>query len=256
LKNRKFNFNIGEFTWLVLLLAISFYFYRLVHLGYISMFINPNMSKYVVFASGVLLMLGLFQIPKIINTSESKPKFGYLIFIIPIIIGILVKPIGLTQQITEAKGVSIVQNSTQTSATTVKNSNTINQDTEIVFNDKNYFTFLNGIDDDPNKFKNFKITLTGFVYKDNTLKDGQFVISRILMICCAADTQVVGLLCDYNGQNLAKDTWVQITGVLDTINYTDSTKQNSLIPLIKVQSIKKVDPPKSKYIYLNLEFGR
>lgn len=252
MNNRKFNFNISEFTWLVLLLSISFFFYRLAHLGYIGMFINPNMSKYVIFASGALLILALFQIPKIFNTPTSKPKFGYLIFVFPIVIGILVNPVGLTQQITEAKGVNIIQDTTPTNTKVIKTNTTLNQDNEIVINDKNFFTYLNGINDDPNKFKNYKITLTGFVYKDNTMKNGQLVSARMLMTCCAADTQVVGFLCDYNGQTIAKDTWVQITGVLDTTNYTDSSSnQDSLIPLIKVQSIKKVNPPTSKYIYIN-----
>lgn len=250
MSNKRFNFNIGEFTWLILLFAISFYFYRLVHLGEIRMFINPNMNKYVVFASVSLLILGIFQIPKILNTPEGKPKFGSLIFAIPVIIGVLVNPIGLTQGITEAKGVNFTQDSTPESTKKVKNSTPSTSSGEIIMNDKNYFDFLNAISDEPNKFKNYKINLTGFVYKDENIKDGRFVIARMLMICCAADAQTVGLLCDYKGEDFDKGTWVQITGILDT---TDSyaNKQDSLIPLIRVQSIKKIEAPVSKYIYLN-----
>jgi TIGR03943 family protein len=252
LNNKKLNFNLGEFTWLILMLAISFYFYRLVHTKNIYMFINPNMVKYVVFASGALLILAFFQIPKIINTLEHKPKFGYLIFMIPIIIGILVNPVGLTEQVTQVKGVNIVEDTTTRTKPIINSDSTIHQEGQIVMEDKNYFTFLTGIAEEPNKFKNFKITLTGFVYKNNNIKNGQFIIARMLMTCCAADTQVVGFLCDYNEQNLDKDAWVEITGVLDTTNYTDSnSKQDSLIPLIKVQSVKKVVPPASKYIYIN-----
>lgn len=74
----------------------------------------------------------------------------------------------------------------------------------------------------------------------------------MLMVCCAADTQIIGFLFNYNGQNLDKDTWVQIIAVLDTTNYTDSSsKENFLIPLIKVENIKKINPPTSKYVYIN-----
>lgn len=249
---KKVNFNIGEFTWFILLLAISFYFYKLVSSRNINMFINPSMSKYVIFASAALLILGIFQIPKIIFTPNSKAKFGYLIFAIPIIIGILVNPVGLNQQIADAKGVNVVQNTAQTNTKVTKGNSIMTENKEIVLTEKNFFTFLNGINDDPSKFKNYKITLTGFVYKDATIKPNQFVIARMLMVCCAADTQVVGFLCDYDGQNLDKDTWIQITGVLDTTNYTDSSsKENSLIPLIKVKSIKKINTPTSKYVYIN-----
>ncbi|WP_411679554.1 TIGR03943 family putative permease subunit [Clostridium thailandense] len=250
MSNKRFNFNIGEFTWLILLFAISFYFYRIVHLGEISMFINPNMNKYVIFASVSLSILGIFQIPKILNTPEGKPKFGYLIFAIPVIIGVLVNPIGLTQGITEAKGVNFTQDSTAVSTKRIINNEIKNTNSEIIMNDKNYFAFLNAISEEPNKFKNYKINLTGFVYRDENIKDGRFIIARMLMICCAADAQTVGLLCDYKGQKFDKGTWVQVTGTLDTIYYDDN-KQDSLIPLIKVKSVKKIEPPVSKYIYLN-----
>ncbi|KZL91440.1 TIGR03943 family putative permease subunit [Clostridium magnum] len=250
--NKKINFNIGEFTWFILLLAISFYFYKLVSSGNVTMFISPSMSKYVLFASIALLILGIFQLPKIINTPNGKAKFGYLIFAIPIIIGILVDPVGLNQQIADAKGVNVVQNTSQTNAKAIKENSTITKNNEIILNEKNFFTYVNGINDDPNKFKDYRITLTGFVYKDDSIKHNQFVIARMLMVYCAADTQIIGFLCNYDGQNLDKDTWVQITGVLDTTNYTDSSsKENFLIPLIKVQSIKKVNPPASKYVYIN-----
>jgi putative membrane protein len=249
---KKVNFNIGEFTWFILLLAISFYFYKLVSSGNVNMFISPSMSKYVMFASTALLILAIFQLPKIINTPNGKAEFGYLIFALPIIIGILVNPVGLNQQIADAKGVNVVQNTAQTNTRMIKENSTITESKEIVLNEKNFFTFLNGINDDPTKFKNYKITLTGFLYKDATIKPNQFVIARMLMVCCAADTQIIGFLCDYNGQNLEKDAWVQITGVLDATNYTDSSsKENSLIPLIKVESIKKINTPTSKYVYIN-----
>lgn len=250
MSNNKFNFNIGEFTWLILLFAISFYFYSLVHSGQISIFINPNMNKYVIFASVSLFILGIFQIPKIINTTELKPKFGYLIFVIPVIIGILVNPIGLTQGVAETKSVNFTQDSAPASAKKVKNNTPVTSGGEIIMNGKNYFTFLNAISDKPNKFKNYKINLTGFVYKNENTKNGKFIIARMLMICCAADAQTVGFLCDYKGQDFNNGTWVQITGILDTTDYVDN-KQKSLIPLIKVQSIKKIELPKSKYIYLN-----
>ncbi len=252
MNTKKFNFNIGEFTWCILLLALSFYFYKLVSSREINMFINPTMSKYVMFASIALLVLGIFQIPKIINTPNDKPAFGYLIFAIPIIIGILVNPVGLNQEIADTKGVNVVQNTTQASTKILKENSNTTKNGEIVINEKNFFTFLNEINDDPIKFKNYKITLTGFVYKNDNIKANQFVIARMLMVCCAADTQIVGFLCDYNQQNIDKDTWVQISGILDTTNYIDnSSKQASLIPIIKIQSIKKVDTPASKYIYIN-----
>lgn len=90
-----------------------------------------------------------------------------------------------------------------------------------------------------------------FYLQNDNIKANQFVIARMLMVCCAADAQIVGFLCDSSAQNLDKNTWVQVTGILDATNYTDnSSKQTSLIPLIKIQSIKKVNPPASKYIYI------
>ncbi|MCI1945002.1 TIGR03943 family putative permease subunit [Clostridium luticellarii] len=246
-KKSSLNINIGELTWFIILIAISLYFFTLVYTGNIKIFIHPAMIKYTIFASVFLLILSIFQLPKIFKNKYDKPRPGYIIFAIPIIIGILANPLELNQNASNSKNITLVQNSDM-----LKDTSSINKSGPIVFNDNNYLNMMNEINDTPNKFKNRQIVLKGFIYRDSSLDKNQFVIARELMTCCAADTQIIGFLCSYNGPAIDADTWIQVTGTLSTTNYIDAnSKQKSLLPLLEIKNISKIPLPKSKYIYFN-----
>ena len=57
------------------------------------------------------------------------------------------------------------------------------------------------------------INMKGFVYKQKGLDKDEFILSRILVSCCAADAQLVGVLCDYSRRKeFTEGTWVNIEG--------------------------------------------
>lgn len=90
-----------------------------------------------------------------------------------------------------------------------------------------------------------EIEITGFIYKDTTLNDNEFIIGRFVMACCAADLQVVGIKCDSNNQEIySKDTWVKIRGKLKT-----ETVKYAVNPVIVVEHIEKDPNPKTEYLY-------
>jgi putative membrane protein len=66
----------------------------------------------------------------------------------------------------------------------------------LVFDQDNYYENLYNIYKDLDAFVGRDVELTGFVFKDSdTLQGDEFVAARLLMVCCAADMQTVGLLC-------------------------------------------------------------
>lgn len=95
------------------------------------------------------------------------------------------------------------------------------EDKEIVLNTKNYYrtvlTMTNRVED----FQDYDIIMTGYVSKhDKTLKDKDFFLSRVLMICCAADVAPFGLPCQYKGkEELHEGQWIMIKGKVSKRNY-------------------------------------
>lgn len=93
--------------------------------------------------------------------------------------------------------------------------------------------------------------MSGFVYRADNMADTQFAVGRIAMSCCSADAMPYGVLADFeDASSYADNTWVEVTGTLDTTTFNSY----ELVHL-KITSITKIDAPKSAYVYPNYEFG-
>ncbi|MCO1594066.1 TIGR03943 family protein [Micromonospora sp. RHAY321] len=91
---------------------------------------------------------------------------------------------------------------------------------------------------------NRRVELTGFVTPG---PDGQPILARMVMSCCAADGRPVKLGMSGNAPTgLANDTWIQVTG-----RYTDRLTRDPVndeeIPYIEVDFWRQVTAPKDPY---------
>jgi len=93
--------------------------------------------------------------------------------------------------------------------------------------------------------------MKGFIYKQKGLIKDEFILSRIVVSCCVADSQLLGVLCNYpEGEIFAEGTWVNIDGTLSKREYKDSKSgEISVIPIIKISKIEKSDVQNNEYIY-------
>ncbi|MEU7755863.1 hypothetical protein [Micromonospora sp. NPDC049171] len=87
-------------------------------------------------------------------------------------------------------------------------------------------------------------SITGFITPG---PDGQPILARMILSCCAADGRPVKLGMAGNAPTgLANDTWIQVTG-----RYTDRVTRDSVndeeIPHIDVESWRQVTAPKDPY---------
>jgi putative membrane protein len=95
-----------------------------------------------------------------------------------------------------------------------------------------------------------KVELSGFIYRESGMSADQFVVARFALQCCSADAIPYGLLIKYTGdKSYADDSWVKITGTLQTTTY-----KNQKIIQIDATQVVKLEAPKSQYVYPNLEF--
>jgi len=119
------------------------------------------------------------------------------------------------------------------------------QNDMVVMDDGNYFRWLKEIYDNMETYRGKKIEVVGFVFKDKQVKANEFVPARLLMTCCTADLQTVGMLCRYdNAKSLARDAWVKVTGTIKIIDY-----KGVKIPVIVADSIVNADKPENEYVY-------
>jgi putative membrane protein len=98
---------------------------------------------------------------------------------------------------------------------------------------------------DTKKYENKTIELTGFVFRDKDFNDTSFIAARSLITCCAADTSIVGLICEYNdGKQLKNDTWIKVKGKIK-----DTSFNGQQMPMIVVEKCEEIEKPKNEYIY-------
>ena len=119
-------------------------------------------------------------------------------------------------------------------------------DSGIVMDSDTFTQWLTELYTKPDAWVGKKITATGSVWKDGELfEKNEFALARMMMICCAADMQPVGLLAQWSGaQELTDGEWVEITGTLSKKPY-----KAGFDPYIIVASVKKIDSPGREYIY-------
>ena len=85
----------------------------------------------------------------------------------------------------------------------------------------------------------------GFVFRDNAVKDNEFAPARLLMVCCTADRQTVGMLCRYDkAKSLKQDSWVKVTGTIRIIDF-----KGQKIPTIEADNVVETARPKNDYVY-------
>jgi putative membrane protein len=119
------------------------------------------------------------------------------------------------------------------------------QNPNIVMQDTVFNTYYEEISKDISKFKGRKITLKGFVYKEEGFVENQLVISRFLITHCVADATIIGFLSELEeASSIDEDTWVEAEGILNIITYNGTE-----LPFIKITEWKKISAPKDPYIY-------
>jgi putative membrane protein len=115
----------------------------------------------------------------------------------------------------------------------------------IEFNDSIYSTYYEEISSNINKYVGRKVSLKGFVYKEEGFAENQLVVSRFLVTHCVADASIIGFLSEFpDAASIENDTWIRVEGMIETGSYMDSP-----IPVIKVTKWEQADEPEVPYLY-------
>jgi len=243
-------FNTEEFVKFIIFIAFNALLCYLMKTGKINNYINPKMFIYIRITIVAIFILALFQLTKIFTVmTRNKFRVRHLMFFVVILIGFTAVPNSLNAEIADNKGVTIT-NSNNNSSTNENIKEDITGDI-ILFDDHNYYENIFKLEGKVQQYIGKKVIIRGFVYKEENFKENEFVVSRMLMSCCAADAQVIGLMCRWdNASQLNKEQWISVEGTLESTKYgSDDKDEGDIMPIIVVQKIENIEAPENPYIY-------
>lgn len=275
--------NLNELCWFLLLGALIVIVGKLIMFDELKYYLHPKMHFLVYAAEGILLILFLFQQRNLFKESKRTFRMGYFLFLIPLFMAVMAGDAGGI--IFENRTVNLT--GFQQSGSIVKTSQAYAQSGEVKSEEKVeispvYDMLPEGemnnpdpeatdptnpndiarVDSDPFLTTLFslgedaagkEVELEGFVYRDAVFSEDQFFVSRMLVSCCAADSQLVGLIVQTPlAKNYKDNEWVRVKGVtkmMPAINpYTNEEEQRIVIEVKEIETIEAYETP---YVYFS-----
>lgn len=271
--------NIGEFSWWLLLGALILSIGKLLVFDELKFYLHPKMFPFVIAAEIILIILFIHQQSRVFSDRSSKFRVGYFIFLIPLFMlvmagdasGIIfqnrtINLNGLPQKEVAKKSDENAQkeaapapelspvyqnlaegemNSPDPNATDPTDPNA----PKIIADDP-FLTTLFALGEDP---ENKEIMLEGFVYREESFSKEQFFVSRMLVNCCAADAELVGLVTQTPlAQNFNDNDWVRVKGVTKMkLVKNPYTQEDEERIVLEVSEIEKMEPLETPYVYFS-----
>lgn len=194
-----------------------------------------------------VFMVGLIRLQQIHSTEPDGQQHqlaeisgATLIFLtIPLIFGVLVpvRPLSTSSLSTRGMALSAPVSIGQQAFKTM----------EIAPDDRTVLDWIKifNYEKDLSAYLGKSANVTGFVYYDPRLKNGQFMVGRFTMTCCVADAFAIGMVVDWpENANLTENSWVNVKGTVDVV-----TIDGQKVPVIHAQVVKTIQAPEQPYLY-------
>lgn len=98
---------------------------------------------------------------------------------------------------------------------------------------------------DPAEFNGQTAEVIGFVYRAPSLTNTQFMVSRFVVTCCAADGTALAMVVNWpQTANLTDNTWVRVRGPVEAVFLNGQP-----IPRINAETVEPVPQPDHPYMY-------
>jgi uncharacterized repeat protein (TIGR03943 family) len=100
------------------------------------------------------------------------------------------------------------------------------------------------VDPEPSRHAGKPVRVTGFVYRDDRLPAGWFLVARFVLKCCAVDAQPVGLPVRADGAVPEPGRWVTVEGAWEVAE-VDGVRR----AVIKPEAVTATARPDQPYLY-------
>ena len=243
-------FNFDEFLWFIVLILLDISIIYLIFTGKIDFYIGKKMIKYIYITIVMISIITIFQIKNVFTSKGSNNlKKKLLPIVLTVILGVIsinkqetFKHIELNKELQESKASSIdmkslYEHELDDGLIKVKNDNkeilVVNEDNPMVLED---------IRENPKKYIGRNLEVHGFVCKESYLNKNQFIIGRIVMACCAADSKVVGIIGEYNkAYDLNENDNIIVRGTIGSSTIRDDNNASHRVPIVIIEKMEKLE---------------
>lgn len=248
---KKFNFD--EFLWFIVLFFLDLWIIYLTMANKINFYVGNNLIRYVYIAIIMLSIMSIFQIK---NIFTYKSNVSIKMKLIPILLALILALISIfnlktfkhtelskelienREKVIDIKSFYEHEFDYNLGKNSESNLNS-NKEEIIKVNEKNPM-ILEDIKINPKKYIGKKLEIHGFVCKESYLNSNQFIIGRIIITCCAADSKVVGIIGEYDKVNdLRENDNVKIEGRIGSSSIKDENNLTHNVPVIIVEDFEK-----------------
>lgn len=277
--------NIGEFCWWLLLGALIVVIGKLLIFDELKFYLHPKMNKFVISAEVILIVLFVYQQSRIFSKQVKPFKFGYFLFLIPMLMLILAgdasaiifenrnvtigslpktKSVGnvivgkeMPEEQSESTGDSVYDrlpadeidnpDPNATDPTDPNSKHVPGYQPPAIQGDP----FLDAIFSLNSESEGQEIELTGFVFKNENFKENEFHVSRMQMNCCVADSFLIGMLVKSPmAKELENNEWVRVKGTtkFESFPTHDGTGETKVL-IVDAITVEKVEPLETPYVY-------
>jgi len=240
-------FNLDEFLCFIVFILLDISIFYLAFTGKINFYIGKKMIKYIYITIVMLSIIAFFQSQKIFTLQRNS---NLKLKLLPIILTIILGVISINKQET------FKHNQLNSE---IKESNLSNIDMKYLYeheidydiiqeqNNKKEILIINEdnamiLDDIRVNSKNYigrKLEIHGFVCKENYLNKNQFIIGRLVMNCCAADSKVIGIVGEYNKvYNLYENEKIIAKGNIGISTIKDNNSMIHRIPVLIIENLE------------------
>jgi len=238
---------------IIILICFTLFYLMIVINGKVLLYVHPRIKPFIIFAIIVMPIIAFFLIKEGTNRRKKAKLYSYGIYLIPIVLGAFINSVDIDSKTVKSTEISSpdvnqdvsgnanlykIQGKDDNEAMKIENN-------VIKITTANFVASIDEIIKNPNIYADKNIEIDGFVYKDDSILGNEFVVGKLMMTCCAADTQVVGILGNYDGvKNFENDTWIKVRGKLERGKYSGGQEI-----IILVESMERDNDPDKSYVY-------
>jgi uncharacterized repeat protein (TIGR03943 family) len=226
----------------LILIALSLFLAGKLIDGKLMLYINLRFLPLTIIGIALLAMLAQMVFRNSRKLENEHQTHGsatnLLILLIPVLIGVLFPSRPLDSSAVDAKGVNA-------SAPLIANSKSTQFETTA--DQRNILDWLRIFDyeKDLTPYLNQEAKVTGFVYHDDRLTKDQFLLSRFVISCCAADAFAIGIPIQWSGANsLQENIWVEVQGPVQATEFNDQKT-----PLVIANRVETIREPEQPYLF-------
>jgi uncharacterized repeat protein (TIGR03943 family) len=236
-----------------LLIGLGLYFIALIFSGNLANYINQRFAWLSWVAAALFLLTGGYSLFHLLTAhrgghshhdhahdheghTHGNISWGVLgIIAIPLVLGTLVPSRPL--------GAEAVSGGVSFSAVDAAQATTLS----IPPLERNVLDWLRAFNREPDmtRFNGQPVDVVGFIYREPTFGDDQFMVARFTVSCCVADASAIGLPVTWaDAPNLEQGGWVRVRGALQVGDF-----RGERLPIVIASSIDTVAQPAHPYLY-------